>query len=273
MVVLPTEAAIAAANANKGYSGSLLAIKTPQTNPSPRIAAGPVQYTEPAEAPEQPTMQALQPRYASDTDKASSDLLPIKASKASALNEAGRASSSRSAYAEDAQPEPDQRQPASVASQHSMHSVHSTSRQAASPLHVEESGASHTSSNASNGRSHTSKATDHKAALHAANKRLQMALQHHGPKAAKDMPAAQSQLSASSGSSPVSSPNAATAAVDNTVGFAGSPDAQGSNPSKADSSKALKAMIHRPSEASILSAESDDDANDLTGEFCIVGCC
>ena len=70
----------------------------------------------------------------------------------------------------------------------------------------------------------------------------------------------------SAGSSPVSSPTNAKAAVENTVGFVSSPEAQGNKPSKADSNKALKAMGHRPSEASMLSAESDDDANDLTGE-------
>ncbi len=168
--VPPTEAAIAAANANRGYSGSVLADKTSeQTHFSPRIAAGPVLELQHAPPEAGPSVVTPSPPPVSAA-------LPLPA-KAPAPSPAPSASSTapsdspqRQSHAHHTQPTPH------APPQH----------QQISPLHVEDSGASYTSSTGS-----VSRPKDHKAALHSANERLQKALQNAAKPAAKAATASQ----------------------------------------------------------------------------------
>ena len=248
--VPPTEAAIAAANANRGYSGSVLA-DTPreQTHFSPRIAAGPVR--EPENAPSEAEPSAVTP-----TPPPVSAALPLPA-KAPAPSSAPWASST-------APSDPPERH---THAHHAQPTFHAPSQhQHISPLHVENSGASYTSSTGS-----VSRAKDHKAALHSANERLQKALQNAAKPATKAAAASQAQLPISTGSSPSStvSPPVRTILQDAVLE---SPAAAGSlqNQQRHADAKVMPASQSSSqlrSEASVMSVESDDDVNDLTGKL------
>ncbi|KAA6417640.1 MAG: EVI5 -like [Trebouxia sp. A1-2] len=181
--VPPTEAAIAAANANRSYSGSVLADKTKeQSHFSPRIAAGPVLELQDA-------LPEAEPSAVTPSPPPMSAALPVPA-KAPAPPPAPSASSTapsdspqRQSHAHHTQPTPH------APPQHQQNS----------PLQVEDSGASYTSSTGS-----VSRAKDHKAALHSANQRLQKALQNAAKPAAKAAITNQAQLPTSTDSSPSS---------------------------------------------------------------------
>ncbi|DBA82892.1 hypothetical protein WJX77_012383 [Trebouxia sp. C0004] len=251
--VPPTKSAIAAANANRGYSGSVLADKTrEQTHFSPRIPAGPVLELEKAPAEPEPAVvtPSLPPVSAA---------LPLPA-KAPALSPAPAASST-------APSDSPQRQ---AYAHHTQASPHAPAQhQQISPLHIEDSGASYTSSTGS-----VSRPKDHKAALHSANERLQKALQNAAKPAAKAATASQAQLPISVGSSPSStvSPPARTILQDASPPQAAvlkSPAAPGSlqnqqHHADAKVTPASQSTSQLHSEASVMSVESDDDVNDLT---------
>ncbi|DBB01301.1 TPA: hypothetical protein ACH3X3_011697 [Trebouxia sp. C0006] len=245
--VPPTEAAIAAANANRGYSGTVLADKTrEQTHFSPRIAAGPVLELQDAPPQAEPSVVIPSPPPVSAALP-----LPFKApappSAPSASSTAPSDSPQRQSHAHHTQP--------------TFHM--STQPQQTSPLHVEDSGASYTSSTGS-----VSRAKDHKAALHSANERLQKALQNAAKPAAKAAMASPAQPPISTGSSPtptISPPVQTT--LQNAV--LESPAAAGSLQKQqhhADSKvmPASQSNSQLRSEASVMSVESDDDVNDLT---------
>ena len=247
--VPPTEAAIAAANANRGYSGTVLADKTrEQTHFSPRIAAGPVLELQDAPPQAEPSVVIPSPPPVSAALP-----LPFKApappSAPSASSTAPSDSPQRQSHAHHTQPTPHM----------------STQPQQISPLHVEDSGASYTSSTGS-----VSRAKDHKAALHSANERLQKALQNAAKPAAKAAMASPAQPPISTGSSPtptISPPVQTT--LQNAV--LESPAAAGSLQKQqhhADSKvmPASQSNSQLRSEASVMSVESDDDVNDLTGK-------
>lgn len=254
--VPPTEAAIAAANANRGYSGSVLADKTrEQTHFSPRIAAGPVLELENAPPEAEPLVVTPSPPPVSAA-------LPLPA-KAPAPSPAPSASST-------APSDSPQRQSHAHHTQATPHAP--PQHQQLSPLHVEDSGASYTSSTGS-----VSRPKDHKAALHSANVRLQKALQNAAKPAAQAAAASQAQLPTSTGSSPtftVSSP------VQTVLQDASPPqDAVLKSPAAAGSlqnqqhhadakvTRASQGISQLHSEASVMSVESDDDVNDLTGKL------
>ena len=183
IVVPPTEAAIAAVNANKGYSGSVLASKLQdQQLLSPKIPAGSI-HTTPSESnndpAHSPSSLVAEPSYA-----------PLHAPPPT------------TSYNNTQKPLPPAR--AEVLSP------------SAASYHAEASGASYTSSTGSVSRpkSHSPNARDHKAAVHAANERLQKALQlgaKHQPDSAASRSAA-SLPASSSASLPqgVGSPGQAT---------------------------------------------------------------
>lgn len=152
IVVPPTEAAIAAVNANKGYSGSVLASKLQEQQLiSPRIPAAP-QRPSPSET-------STEARHGPSSVIAEQSVAPQPAASEAALrNQSHRQST--------------------PGSQSTVRADLATA--SATSHHVEESGASYTSStgSASRTRGHSPNAKDHKAALHAANERLQKALQH-----------------------------------------------------------------------------------------------
>lgn len=248
--VPPTEAAIAAANANRGYSGSVLADKTSaQTHFPPRIAAGPVLELQCALAEAEPSVVTPSPPPVSAALP-----LPVKTpapySSPSASSTAPSDSPQRQSHAHHTQPTP-----------------HATPQhQQMSPLHVEDSGASYTSSTGS-----VSRAKDHKAALHSANKRLQKALQNAEKPAAKAAMASQTQLPISTASSPIPT---ASPPVQTTLQNAvlQSPAAASSlqnqqHHADAKATPASQSTSQLRSEASVMSVESDDDVNDLTGKL------
>ena len=174
IVVPPTEAAIAAVNANKGYSGSVLASKLQEQQLiSPRIPAAPPRPS--------PSETSIEPRYSASSVLAEPSITPLQAAS------------------ETAPPDQSHRQSA-PGSRSTLRADLTTAF--ASSHHVEESGASYTSSTGSAGRprGHSPNAKDHKAALHAANERLQKALQH-GAKHPAASAAAAPQTSAQSLSS------------------------------------------------------------------------
>ncbi len=255
--VPPTEAAIAAANANRGYSGSVLADKSrEQTHLSPRIAAGPV--LELQDAPPQAEPSVVKP---SPPPVSAALPLPVKAPAPSSAPSASSTAPSDSP----------QRQSHAQHTQHSQPTPHAPPQhQQISPLHVEDSGASYTSSTGS-----VSRAKDHKAALHSANKRLQKALQNAAKPAvkpaAKAATATQAQLPISTGSSPTStaSPPAQTIlqkAVLESPAAASSLQNQ-QHHAAAKVMPATQSSSQLRSEASVMSVESDDDVNDLTGKL------
>ena len=134
--------------------------------------------------------------------------------------------------------------------------------QPASPVHVEESGVSHTSSAGSN-----SKPKGHKAALHAANGRLQKALQNQAKSAISPAAAATAQAhtpisTASSPGSTVPSPLSLEVSLAKEA-----PGPQHKQQLKAGGSENAprERVSHVLSDTSVLSAESDDDAEDLAG--------
>ncbi|DBA80200.1 TPA: hypothetical protein ACH3X2_007662 [Trebouxia sp. C0005] len=245
--VPPTEAAIAAANANRSYSGSVLADKSKeQTHFSPRIAAGPVLELQNA-------LPEAEPSAVTPSPPPMSAALPVPA-KAPAPPPAPSASSTtpsdspqRQSHAHHTQPTPH------APPQHQQNS----------PLQVEDSGASYTSSTGS-----VSRAKDHKAALHSANQRLQKALQNAAKPAAKAAITNQAQLPTSTDSSPSStnSPAVQTLLQD---AVPESPAAAGflQNQQHHGDATVTPASQSNPqlrSEASVMSVESDDDVNDLT---------
>ena len=149
-----------------------------------------------------------------------------------------------------------------------------------SAVSVEPSEASYTSSTSSVGRVRNHAARDHKAALHAANDRLQKAIQS----AAKKNTAPTASGASSSGSTPgarladpialeAQSPGGTTTALSSASRTAN--DAHSMDPSclqrtqldtKAESSQPAHSLPNTLSEASVFSAESDDDADFLTGD-------
>ena len=148
IVVPPTEAAIAAVNANKGYSGRVLASKLQdQQLTSPKIPAGSIRSTP---APPE-----------SDSDQ-------------------GQNPSSLVAEPSNA---PLHISPQSTSPDHPRKALSPARAEVPSPsaasYHAEASGASYTSSTGSGSRPHTHSpnARNHRAAVHAANERLQKALQ------------------------------------------------------------------------------------------------
>lgn len=161
IVVPPTEAAIAAVNANKGYSGTVLASKMQdQQLISPRIPAGPVFQTPPA--------GSSAPGHVASSMVAQPSVEPLLASP---------------------QPiSPNQVQKRLPQGVHSTAARAELSPPSVASYHAEASGASYTSSTGSaRAKSHSPHAKDHKAALHAANERLQKALQlgtKHQPESA-----------------------------------------------------------------------------------------
>ena len=169
IVVPPTEAAIAAVNANKGYSGSVLAGKLQDLQViSPKIPAGSTHKTPPE--------STTDPGHNASTLVQPSEV-PLHASP----------------------------QPTSPAHPHKQ--LPSARAEAPSPAaasyHAEASGASYSSStgSASRPKSYSPNARDHKAAVHAANERLQKALQlgakHQPDPAAASRAAAALQASSS----------------------------------------------------------------------------
>ena len=148
IVVPPTEAAIAAVNANKGYSGSVLASKLQdQQLTSPKIPAGSIRSTPPP--PESNSDHGQNP----STLVAEPSNAPLHVSPRSTSPEYPHKALSP-ARAEVPSP-------------------------SAASYHAEASGASYTSSTGSGSRPHTHSpnARNHRAAVHAANERLQKALQ------------------------------------------------------------------------------------------------
>ena len=146
IVVPPTEAAIAAVNANKGYSGSVLASKLQdQQLISPKIPAGSIRTTPPESSDE--------PRHDASSVVSEPSNAPLHASSQSTSPD-----------------HPHKPFPPARAEVPSPSAV---------SYHAEASGASYTSStgSASRPKGHSSNARDHKAAVHAANERLQKALQ------------------------------------------------------------------------------------------------
>lgn len=152
IVVPPTEAAIAAVNANKGYSGGVLASKMQdQQLISPKIPAGPVFQTPPVgsstpghDAPSMVAQPSVAPSHASPQSISPNQLhKPLPQGIHSTAAKAELSAPSLASY------------------------------------HAEASGASYTSStgSANRAKSRSPNAKDHKAALHAANERLQKALQ------------------------------------------------------------------------------------------------
>lgn len=178
IVVPPTEAAIAAVNANKGYSGSVLAGKLQdQQLTSPKIPAGSIRTTPPESS-------------SSHGDNPSS--LVAEPSNAP-LHVPPQTSS------------PDHHHKALSPARAEVPSPSATS------YHAEASGASYTSSTGSGSRpnTHSPNARNHRAAVHAANERLQKALQlgaKHQPASAAassvaaSLPASGTSLPPSSGS-------------------------------------------------------------------------
>ena len=169
IVVPPTEAAIAAVNANKGYSGSVLASKLQdQQLISPKIPAGSVRTTPPE--------STTDPGHNASALVAEPSNAPLHAL------------------------------PASTSSAHPHKPLPSARAEVPSPsaasYHAEASGASYTSStgSASRAKSHSPNARDHKAAVHAANERLQKALQL-GAKHQPDSAAARASASLPASSS------------------------------------------------------------------------
>lgn len=153
-------------------------------------------------------------------------------------------------------------------------------------MNVEPSEASYTSSTSSVGRIRQRAARDHKAALHAANDRLQKAIQSAAKKTASPTAsgALPNQAASPSGSTQGAraanqtalealSVRGSTAAVPS-VSRAGN-DAQSMNPSRLhrtqhdtqdQSAQPAHSLPNTLSEASVFSAESDDDADFLTGD-------
>ena len=144
IVVPPTEAAIAAVNANKGYSGSVLASKLQdQQLISPKVPADSIRTT--------PSESNRDPAHSPSSLVAEPSNAPLHAS------------------------------PQTTSHDHPERPMPLTRAEVPSPAsyHAEASGASYTSSTGSVSRpkSHSPNARDHKAAVHAANERLQKALQ------------------------------------------------------------------------------------------------
>lgn len=168
---------------------------------------------------------------------------------------------------------------------------------AASPTahSVEPSEASYSSSTSSIGRSKSHAAKDHKAAVHTANDRLQKAIQAAAKKKAASgaaspsggtpgSTAAHDASVRSSADNTAQSPSGSTQSVDHAVAkpsdrsSAALATKQGSDADQAMSPSRLhKTRLDTPatsshslpntaSEASVLSAESDDDADFLTGK-------
>lgn len=253
----PTEAAVAA---NKGYSDNGLASKVREhKHVSPKIAAGPV--------------QALPQEASPEADpSASSPSLPSPVAYTSA---AKAPAPSPSTPATSSAPDPPYRH---SPVEHPQHTSPQVTRlpQHTSLLHVEESGASCTSSTGSVSRPKG----DHKAALHSANERLKKALQN----AAKPAPkaAAHVQLPVSASSSPETSPSLPAASREAVLQSPAAADSQQNQQHKVDAngSSGGKGLSHLRSEASVMSAESDDDADDLTGvppldsymHVCVIDC-
>ena len=212
---------------------------------SPKIAAGPV-HALPQEASPEAEPSAPSPSLPSP-------VAYTTAAKAPAPSPSTPATSSA--------PDPPYRQPPVEHAQHTSPQV-TPPPQHTSPLHVEESGASCTSSTGSVSRPKG----DHKAALHSANERLKKALQN----AAKPAPkaAAHVQLPVSTSSSPESGSSLPAASREAVLQSPAAADSQQNQQHKVDAngSSAGKGMSHLRSEASVMSAESDDDADDLTGE-------
>ena len=188
IVVPPTEAALAAINANKGYSGSVLASKLhDQQLVSPRIPAGPIRTT--------PAGRNSDPGHNASALVAEPSNAPLHASPQSTS--------------------PDQPHKPLLHGNQPIAARAELPSPSAASYHAEASGASYTSStgSASRPKSHSPNARDHKAAVHAANERLQKALQlgaKHQPDSAA--PHAAASLASSSAPAPpgLDSPGQAT---------------------------------------------------------------
>ena len=161
IVVPPTEAAIAAVNANKGYLGSVLAGKLQGQQLTLPIAPD----TSVGTAPSHSSIEAV---HSTTAEPSVAALSPAQPS-----TQAGQAHSR------------------STTAIHSVGALADNQTHPAASHRVEESGASYTSStgSVSRFRGHSPNGKDHKATLHAANQRLQKALQQ-GSKHTADSAAA-----------------------------------------------------------------------------------
>lgn len=175
--------------------------------------------------------------------------------------------------------------------------MHAVQQSAASPTaySIEPSEASYSSSTSSLGKVKSHAAKDHKAALHAANGRLQKAIQSAAKKKAASSGAASpsgntpGSTSAADVSTRSAPGNAAESPSENTLSHTpgvqtsqpgvspstsklGSASSQAACPTgqlqKTQTDRQAHSLPNTRSEASVLSAESDDDADFLTGDCC-----
>ena len=248
--VPPTEAAVAAANANRAHSGSVLASKIQaEQRLSPRIAASPVPAVPQQASPE---IVPVSPAPVPSTAVLCAETEAPPPSASAAITPQSEPSHRHHPLDHKQQPAPTGDAP----------------RQSSASPHVEESAPSYTSSTGSSSKPR-SPLKDHKAALHAANERLKKALQQGSKHPTDTAGAAHAQRPAGTGTAPASvntsMPVPKDPALQSSVAVVANHSKQ--QQTNANSSTVSRPLPHLASEASVMSAESDDDLNDLTGKF------